>query len=207
MPFYEYECSNCKFYVEAMQKISDEPLKQCPSCGQPALVRLISAPVFRLKGGGWYETDFKGDKESKRNLSGSDSDTSEGDSKASKERLTKTKPAQRKGDKTSAAKPAEQPVATKANRQVVKAKKQLVKAKKPAPKPKQSAPKAKAKAKPASRKSPARKAGGAAKGKGGAAGKLVKSPAPRAATRGGARKVRKRPVASKARKKSARRGR
>jgi putative FmdB family regulatory protein len=68
MPFYEYECSNCKFYVEALQKISDEPLKQCPSCKKQTLKKLVSAPNFRLKGGGWYETDFKSEKEEKRNL-------------------------------------------------------------------------------------------------------------------------------------------
>ena len=68
MPFYEYECSACKFYVEALQKISDAPLKKCPSCKKQTLKRLVSAPVFRLKGGGWYETDFKSDQETKRNL-------------------------------------------------------------------------------------------------------------------------------------------
>ncbi len=68
MPFYEYECSACKFYVETLQKISDPPLKKCPSCGKETMQRLISAPVFRLKGSGWYETDFKSDKENKRNL-------------------------------------------------------------------------------------------------------------------------------------------
>lgn len=72
MPFYEYECSDCKFYSEVMQKISDKPLKKCPSCGSNAFKRLISAPVFRLKGSGWYETDFKSDKENKRNLAGED---------------------------------------------------------------------------------------------------------------------------------------
>ena len=70
MPFYEYECASCKFYTEVMQKISDAPLKKCPSCGKSTMKKLISAPVFRLKGGGWYETDFKSDKESKRNLAG-----------------------------------------------------------------------------------------------------------------------------------------
>jgi putative FmdB family regulatory protein len=80
MPFYEYECANCKFYTEVMQKISDPQLKKCPSCGKSTMKKLISAPVFRLKGGGWYETDFKSDKEGKRNLAG---DGNEGaDSKA-----------------------------------------------------------------------------------------------------------------------------
>lgn len=68
MPFYEYECSNCKFYVETLQKISDEPLRECPSCKKQTLKKLISAPVFRLKGDGWYETDFKSEGEDKRNL-------------------------------------------------------------------------------------------------------------------------------------------
>ncbi len=72
MPFYEYECQNCKFYTELMQKISDPPLEKCPSCKKKAMKKLISAPVFRLKGGGWYETDFKGDSENKRNLAGAD---------------------------------------------------------------------------------------------------------------------------------------
>jgi len=70
MPFYEYECSGCGHCLEAMQKISDGPLKKCPQCGRNTLKRLMSAPVFRLKGGGWYETDFKGDKDSRRNLAG-----------------------------------------------------------------------------------------------------------------------------------------
>jgi putative FmdB family regulatory protein len=72
MPFYEYECQACRFYTEVMQKISDAPLTRCPSCGKRRLKKLVSAPVFRLKGGGWYETDFKSDKEAKRNLSGAD---------------------------------------------------------------------------------------------------------------------------------------
>ena len=74
MPFYEYECASCKFYTEVMQKISEPPLEKCPSCGKKALKKLVSAPVFRLKGGGWYETDFKSDKEGKRNLAGADRD-------------------------------------------------------------------------------------------------------------------------------------
>jgi putative FmdB family regulatory protein len=68
MPFYEYQCKNCGHDLEAMQKFSDAPLKKCPHCGKSQLQRLMSAPVFRLKGGGWYETDFKGDQDNKRNL-------------------------------------------------------------------------------------------------------------------------------------------
>jgi putative FmdB family regulatory protein len=68
MPFYEYQCKQCGHQLEAMQKVNDTPLKKCPECGKPALQRLMSAPVFRLKGSGWYETDFKSDDEGKRNL-------------------------------------------------------------------------------------------------------------------------------------------
>jgi putative FmdB family regulatory protein len=68
MPFYEYQCKNCGHELEAMQKITEPPLKKCPHCGKSQLQRLMSAPVFRLKGGGWYETDFKGDKDNQRNL-------------------------------------------------------------------------------------------------------------------------------------------
>lgn len=70
MPFYEYQCSACGHHHEELQKVSDRPLRKCPACGRGALKRLVSAPVFRLKGGGWYETDFKGDKDQQRNLAG-----------------------------------------------------------------------------------------------------------------------------------------
>jgi putative FmdB family regulatory protein len=68
MPFYEYQCKSCGHTLEAMQKVHDSPLRKCPDCGKSQLTRLMSAPVFRLKGGGWYETDFKGDKDNKKNL-------------------------------------------------------------------------------------------------------------------------------------------
>ncbi len=68
MPFYEYQCNHCGHTLEAMQKVSDSPLKKCPHCGKSQLQKLMSAPVFRLKGGGWYETDFKSDQDNKRNL-------------------------------------------------------------------------------------------------------------------------------------------
>lgn len=59
MPIYEYRCDACGHELEAMQKMSDPALTECPACGAPKLVKLISAVGFRLKGGGWYETDFK----------------------------------------------------------------------------------------------------------------------------------------------------
>ena len=63
MPIYEYQCDNCGHKLEKLQKISDEPLKICPQCSNHSLKKLVSAAAFRLKGGGWYETDFKtGDK-------------------------------------------------------------------------------------------------------------------------------------------------
>ena len=68
MPIYEYQCDKCGHHLEALQKISDKPLRECPECGRHALKRLMSAPLFRLAGSGWYETDFKSDKEQKRNL-------------------------------------------------------------------------------------------------------------------------------------------
>src|ERR1700738_1567422 len=68
MPFYEYQCKNCGHDLEAMQKISDPPLKKCPHCGKSQLHRLMSGPGLRLKGGGWDEADFRGDKENQRNL-------------------------------------------------------------------------------------------------------------------------------------------
>jgi putative FmdB family regulatory protein len=60
MPFYEYRCGSCGHEFEAMQKMSDAPLTDCPGCEKTELVKLVSAAGFRLKGGGWYETDFKG---------------------------------------------------------------------------------------------------------------------------------------------------
>ena len=68
MPIYEYRCESCSHELDALQKLSDDPLHDCPSCKKSALRRLISAPSFRLKGDGWYETDFKSEKETKRNL-------------------------------------------------------------------------------------------------------------------------------------------
>jgi putative FmdB family regulatory protein len=59
MPIYEYQCAACGHQFETLQKISDAPFSECPDCGKDALKKLISASAFRLKGSGWYETDFK----------------------------------------------------------------------------------------------------------------------------------------------------
>ncbi len=68
MPIYEYQCEACSHKMEKLQKISDEPLTICPKCNEPSLNKLVSAAGFRLKGGGWYETDFKTGK--KQNVAG-----------------------------------------------------------------------------------------------------------------------------------------
>lgn len=59
MPIYEYQCDSCGARIEALQKLSDKPLEVCSACGSSSLRKLVSAASFRLKGGGWYETDFK----------------------------------------------------------------------------------------------------------------------------------------------------
>jgi putative FmdB family regulatory protein len=68
MPIYEYRCAACGHHLEALQKMSEAPLRKCPECGKSQLKRLVSASRFRLKGSGWYETDFKDKNEKKRNL-------------------------------------------------------------------------------------------------------------------------------------------
>ncbi len=88
MPIYEYVCDQCGHYLEALQKLSDEPLVFCPECGDAALRKQVSAAAFRLKGTGWYETDFKNsdkkkpaekadkaDKKDAKSASGSSSDS------------------------------------------------------------------------------------------------------------------------------------
>lgn len=78
MPIYEYQCTACEHRLEALQKISDAPLLDCPHCDQPSLKKLVSAASFKLKGSGWYETDFK----NKGKESGDKSQGTAGDGKA-----------------------------------------------------------------------------------------------------------------------------
>lgn len=74
MPIYEYRCEACGHEQEFLQKISDPLLTDCPACSQPSLKKKVSAAGFRLKGSGWYETDFKSG--NKKNVAGSDSSPS-----------------------------------------------------------------------------------------------------------------------------------
>lgn len=103
MPIYEYRCGACGHEMELLQKIADEPLLKCPSCGEEGLRKLISAVGFRFKGGGWYETDFK--KDNRRNLAAS-SDNAKSDSAKEKEGAGKAKD-KPEAPSASAAKPAD----------------------------------------------------------------------------------------------------
>ena len=77
MPIYEYKCQSCGHELEKLQRMNDERLKDCPECGKAELHRLVSAAGFRLKGAGWYETDFKkGDKKNLHDSGGSTSTSS-----------------------------------------------------------------------------------------------------------------------------------
>ena len=106
MPFYEYQCAACGHHHEELQKVSDRALRKCPACGRPSLKRLISAPVFRLKGGGWYETDFKNDKESQRNIAG--------DKEPAADKPAE-KPTEKQAEKSADAKPDAKPADKKAD--------------------------------------------------------------------------------------------
>ena len=96
MPIYEYACKSCEHAFDALQKMSDDALVDCPDCGEPSLRKLLSAPKFRLSGQGWYETDFKtGDK---RNIAG-DSDKSSTESDVKPAKTSNDKPAKTTVDK------------------------------------------------------------------------------------------------------------
>ncbi|MDA0977592.1 MAG: zinc ribbon domain-containing protein [Proteobacteria bacterium] len=101
MPIYEYECEACHHRLEKLQKISDEPLKVCPSCSKPSLNKLVSAAAFRLKGSGWYETDFKTGKKKNVHGVGGTSDGSSGPSTDSSSSGSSTDKSPGKGSKDS----------------------------------------------------------------------------------------------------------
>lgn len=87
MPIYEYRCGACGHEFEVMQKMSDQPMTDCPACGKATLSKLVSAAGFQLKGSGWYVTDFRDKKKSKDDAGAGESKTAEagsaGESKTS----------------------------------------------------------------------------------------------------------------------------
>lgn len=96
MPIYEYVCQGCGHDLEALQKLSDAPLSECPKCGKAQLKKMVSAAGFRLKGSGWYETDFKSGGDKKKNLTASESaaptaNTAETKTESKTESKTETK--------------------------------------------------------------------------------------------------------------------
>ena len=97
MPIYEFECGSCGKRSDHLMRLSDPDPSACPECGAATLKRVLSAPQFRLAGAGWYETDFKGDKDRKRNIAG---DTAETPAKSTE------KSADKPAEKTADAKPA-----------------------------------------------------------------------------------------------------
>lgn len=111
MPIYAFECSACGHDFDRLQRLSDPDPVDCPQCGAPQVKRRLTAPQFRLAGGGWYETDFKKDGDKKRNLAGDSSAPKEsgvGESKGeAKPAATESKPAEAKP----AAKPDSKPAA------------------------------------------------------------------------------------------------
>ena len=102
MPIYEYQCRDCNHLLDALQKINEEPLIDCPNCGGSALKRLISAPNFRLKGQGWYETDFK--KENQKNLADSKEDKPKKKDEKGEKKKKLEKPEKKKASKDKAPK-------------------------------------------------------------------------------------------------------
>lgn len=97
MPIYEYRCDSCRHEFETMQKMSEDPLQICPECDQQGLVKKVSAAGFRLKGSGWYETDFKSG--NKRNVWG-DKDPASSDSGNSKTSEKKSSESSDSGSKS-----------------------------------------------------------------------------------------------------------
>jgi putative FmdB family regulatory protein len=108
MPIYDFECRSCNARFERLQKLSDPDPAVCPECGKDTVKRRLTAPSFRLAGSGWYETDFKKEGDTRRNLAGKDEPPAapkpEAETKAKTEASDKPKAA-----KSEAATPAPKP--------------------------------------------------------------------------------------------------
>ncbi len=106
MPIYEFDCSACGHDFERLQKMSDPDPVVCPVCGKDTVKRRLSAPSFRLAGSGWYETDFKTDKDKKRNLAGAEDGGSKSSGGDTSKPAETAKSSTSDGSSTPAAKPA-----------------------------------------------------------------------------------------------------
>lgn len=104
MPIYGYRCGECGQEHEALRKVSEPPLTECPACGKPALQKLLSAAGFQLKGSGWYATDFKG--------GGKKPEQKKTEEKKTEEKKTEEKKTETKTEAKSDAKPASTPATT-----------------------------------------------------------------------------------------------
>ncbi|MGV8923939.1 MAG: FmdB family zinc ribbon protein [Thermomonas sp.] len=105
MPIYAFACDACGHAFERLQKLSDADPTDCPSCGKPAIRRQLTAPQFRLAGGGWYETDFKKDGDKKRNLAGEGGDGGKSEPAAKPDAKPATKPDTKPAGETKSAAP------------------------------------------------------------------------------------------------------
>ena len=99
MPIYEYECTQCGHQLDALQGINEPRLSECPACNKTSLKRLISAPNFRLKGKGWYETDFKTGNRKNLAENKDDSSVKKDKTKEDKTKEDKTKTTPEKNEK------------------------------------------------------------------------------------------------------------
>ena len=99
MPIYEYECTQCGHQLDALQGINEPRLSDCPACNKTSLKRLISAPNFRLKGKGWYETDFKTGNRKNLVENKDDSSVKKDETKEDKTKENKTKKTPEKNEK------------------------------------------------------------------------------------------------------------
>ncbi len=91
MPIYAYQCKSCEHEFDALQKISDDPLKTCPECSEESLKKMLTAPAFQLKGTGWYETDFKDKNAQGKKDSSTNSTSSKKDDKTSSDSSSSSK--------------------------------------------------------------------------------------------------------------------
>ena len=105
MPIYAFECAACGHSFERLQRLSDADPSQCPQCDAEAIRRQLTAPQFRLAGGGWYETDFKKDGDKKRNLAGEGGESKPGN--GGDQKASDAKSDGKSAGPSAAAKPAE----------------------------------------------------------------------------------------------------